>query len=243
MTATLYWFELSHPAQAVRVMLRRKGIEHGEVKVLPGFQPLLRVAGFPGITVPALRLDGRRLQGSRQIAAALEELVPEPPLFPADPAARARVLEAERWGDEVFQAVPRRMFRWALTGDRSLRRWLAESSGVPGPGLAAALGAPSARWFARRVRADEATVRADLRELPAMLDRVDGLLADGVLDVEEPNAATLQVLSTVRSLDSFSDVHPLVDAHACAAPARALFADFPGPVPPFLPAGWVPPSG
>ena len=37
----------------------------------------------------------------------LDELAPEPPLLPpvGDPD-RARVLEAERWGDEELQSVP-----------------------------------------------------------------------------------------------------------------------------------------
>ena len=36
-------------------------------------------------TVPALRIDGEKVQGSRAIMRRLDELVPEPPLFPSDP--------------------------------------------------------------------------------------------------------------------------------------------------------------
>ena len=56
--------------------------------------------------VPAVRFaDGRRAQGTRPLARALDELQPEPRLVPADP----RVEEAELWGDEVLQQWARRM--------------------------------------------------------------------------------------------------------------------------------------
>jgi glutathione S-transferase len=77
--------------------------------LLPSTGPALRLFGFPRRTVPALRLDGRRVQGSRQISAALEQLSAEPPLFPRDPARRREVEEAERWGDELLQPAARRI--------------------------------------------------------------------------------------------------------------------------------------
>src|SRR6266511_3348945 len=70
-------------------MLERKGIEHKTVWLLPGLWPfLLRTRGFRGGTVPAMKIDGRRLQSSRAISRALEEVKPDPPLFPADPERR-----------------------------------------------------------------------------------------------------------------------------------------------------------
>ena len=49
-----------------------------------------------------------------------------------------------------------------------------------------------------------------------------------------PDAATLQVLCSVRALDGFADLHDQVAAHPCAAPARELFPDYPE-IPAFLP--------
>jgi len=45
---------------------------------------------------------------------ALDALVADPPLLPSEdePARRAAVLEAERWGDEVLQSLVRRIV-WA----------------------------------------------------------------------------------------------------------------------------------
>jgi glutathione S-transferase len=94
-------------------MLEHKGIEHKVVNLVPGTHAaLLRPLGFRHGTVPALRLDGRRVQGSRAISRALEEAQPEPPLFPADPQERIRVEEAERWGDHILQMAPRRLAGW-----------------------------------------------------------------------------------------------------------------------------------
>jgi glutathione S-transferase len=243
MPTKLYWFDASHPGQAVRQMLELKGVEYQSVKVLPGMQRLqMRLLGFPGGTVPGLKLNGRRIQGSRQIARALEELSPEPPLFPADPELRKLANEAERWGDEELQNVPRRLFRWGLARSVALRRWLSAASGIPAPGVAARTSGLNARYYARLAGADDAAVRRDLADLPGQLARVDRLLADGVLQVDPPNAAGLQVLSSVRALDALSDLHPLVSTHASAAPARDLFPDFLGPIPPFLPQEWLPAS-
>jgi len=82
------------------------------------------------------------------------------------------------------------------------------------------------------------TVRRALEELPGMLDRVDALLADGVLVPVAPTAATLQVLCSVRALEGFADLRERVAPRACAAAARELFPDYPA-VPAFLPRGWL----
>jgi glutathione S-transferase len=234
--AKLYSFELSHPSMAARTMLELKDIDFRTVNVLAGSQRIhLRLAGFRHGTVPALRLDGRRIQGSRRISRALDELQPEPPLFPSDPDLRRRVEEAERWGDEEFQLVPRMSLRWALVRDRALREWLAEEAGLPAPAIAARTSGPLARYYAHVIEADEAAVRRTLGEMPDMLDRVDALLDDGTLALDPPNAAAFQVLCTVRALDAFSDFHELVGAHPAAAAARRLFPRYPEPIPRFLP--------
>ena len=234
--AKLYGLDLSHPSMAARTMLELKGIDFRSVTVLAGTQRIhLRLAGFRDGTVPALKLDGKRVQGSRRIARAVEQLQPEPPLFPSDPVRRRQVEEAELWGEEEFQTVPRVILRWGLVHYGHLRQWLAEESHMPAPPVAARASRPLARYYARLIRADEPAVRRTLSALPQMLDRVDALLRDGTLVVAPPNAATLQILSTVRALDAFSDFHDLVTAHPCAAAAHQLFPRYPGPVPRFLP--------
>src|SRR3954470_25069365 len=77
--ATLYTFELSHPGHAVRIALDRTDVEYRVVDLLPGFHPaLLRAAGFRGGTVPALRIDGRRVQHSVAAMRLLDRLGADP---------------------------------------------------------------------------------------------------------------------------------------------------------------------
>lgn len=217
-------------------MLELKGVDHSLVDVLPGNQRVhLRLAGFRGGTVPALKLDGRKIQGSTNIARELDALAPEPPLYPADPAARARVEEAERWGDTEFQLVPRRILRWAMTKDAGLRRWLAEVDGrLPLPAVASRVTAPVSVYYARLVNADADHARRHIAELPRLLDHIDELMAAGVIGGDPPNAATLQIMCTVRSLLGFSDFEEQVGARSFAPLARELFPHYPEEkVPPF----------
>ena len=238
--ATLYWFPMSHPALAARKMLELKGVSFRSVRILPGTQrSYLRLVGFDRGTVPALVLDGRHIQGSRAIARTLEDLIPEPALFPDDEAQRAHVEAVERWGEQELQNVPRIVFRWGLVNDLALRRWFGEDAGFPIPALAARVSGPVARYYQRLSGADEPTARAAVVRLEAMLDRVDALLADGTLSVAAPNAATLQVLSTVRALHAFTDLHAAVDLHPAAQAAREVFPEYPGPVPRFIPRAWL----
>lgn len=249
MTVVLYWMAISHPSAAARKMLDLKGVQYDVVKVLPLSQRLhLRLAGFPAGTVPALKLDGRKIQGSRAISRALEERWPEPPLFPADPELHARVVEAERWGDQELQPVPRRLFRYGVATDPELRRAIVRAQRLPVPAVFAAVMQPLVSYYTRTIEADgrrasDAGVRADLAALPAMLDRVDRLLEDGALPVDPPNAATLQILVTVRLLDGFEDLRTLVRAHACVEPAQELFPDYRAEVPAFLDRSWLEPIG
>ncbi|MFL5839697.1 MAG: glutathione S-transferase family protein [Thermoleophilaceae bacterium] len=242
MDAKLYWFPLSHPSQAVRRMLDLKDIDYELAGVLPGNQRVhLRLAGFRGGTVPALKLGGQRVQGSRTISRALDAARPAPALFPADPDESRAVEGAERWGDEEFQPVPRRILRWALTGNIELRRWLAGQTAVPMAGALARVSGLNARYYAKVAGATEDAARRDVAALPAHLDRVDRMLHDGLISPATPNAAAYQVLCTVRSLDGFSDFQKVLAGRPSTAAARQLFPDHfsLSPAPPFVPPGWL----
>ena len=132
MEATLYGIGISHPSRAALLMLGHKGIEPRVVNLPPGTQRIaMRALGFRGGTVPGLKIDGKRALGSREISRVLDEAVSEPPLFPADPGRRAAVEEAERWGDEVYQPVPRRIFRWCIATNPGARVRVLEDIGFP----------------------------------------------------------------------------------------------------------------
>ena len=69
-----------------------------------------------------------------------------------------------------------------------------------------------------------------------MLDRIDGWIADGVLGGDKPNAADLQIASSLRLLMVLGDLRPLVESRPAGALALRIFPDFPGDVP----AGSIP---
>ena len=105
-TPKLYVLPGSHPCAAVEAALALKSIAYTRVDLLPFSQLLIGPLRFGGTTVPGMRLEDERLVGSRPIMRRLDALAPEPPLLPPPGSPTyARVLEAERWGDEVFQGV------------------------------------------------------------------------------------------------------------------------------------------
>lgn len=242
MTATLYILTASHPAQAGRLMLERKGVEAKIVNLdlLSGLHDLwLRAAGFRRGTVPALKLDGRRVQGTREIARALDELVPQPPLFGSDPQQRTAIESAEQWGHDVLQPVPRVIIRAALKVNPQARRWFIGYMGFPK--ALAPVAVPVARRIARQSQATPETARAKLAALPGHLDRVDRLIAEGVLGTDEVNAADFQVGPSLRFLLSMEDIRPMIEGRPAGELARRLLPEYPGPIPPgTIPADWIP---
>jgi glutathione S-transferase len=241
MSAKLYGMSISHPAQAARAMLEHKGIDYELASIQPGSQPVvMRLAGFRGRTVPALKIDGRRVQGSLQISRALDDLKPDPPLFPAD--RRAAVEEAEAWGERELQPLPRRFFRWGAAHRQHVRHWFAETANVPAPAVAAAAFVPVGRYFAYLSRANEENTRAGVARLPEVLDHVDALISDGTIGrADEPTAADFQIASTVAVLHGMADLHDFVDGRPGADLAKRLFPRVRGGIPPFLPEEWLAP--
>jgi glutathione S-transferase len=238
----LYGTPPSPPSQSARLMLEHKGLEHRIVWLLPGLWPaLLRTRGFRGGTVPAMKIDGRRLQGSRVISRALEEAEPEPALFPADPERRKEVEDAERWGDEVLQDVPRRIVRWISVHRPESRVMIAREVGVPLPRFAAWINAPSARHLARKVDADGQIERA-IAQVPEVLGHVDELISMGVIGGEQPSAADFQVATSVRALLTLEDLRPATEGRPAADLAMRFLPEFGNDFPAgLLPAGWLAP--
>jgi glutathione S-transferase len=221
-------------------MLERKGIDHEVKDLFPGAHPAqLRLAGFRGGTVPALKLDGRKVQGSLSISRALEERQAEPRLFPAAPEDRRAVEEAEAWGESELQPVPRRMFRWGASRRQSMRVWMVRDMGMPAPRALAAAQKPLAHAFARMAGVSDERTRSDVASLPALLERVDALIAAGVIGSDEPNAADYQIGTTIRVLFAYEDLRALVEGRPAADLAMRLLPRYPGPIPPFLPREWL----
>jgi glutathione S-transferase len=220
------------------LLLEHKGIPYRRVEVPTGLHPFaMRMLGFAGTpetardvggpkpaglatadkmgTVPSLRIDGRRVRTNRAIARHLDDIRPDPPLFPAEPAHRRAVEEAEAWGNDVFQMVARRLVLAASmrSPDALFDR---ANSGRLGPLLwhrewMRRLGA---RMVARFVFAANADAEKQLQaELPAHLERIDGLIAAGVLNGEQLNAADLMIAPSLALLSYSRAALPEIEKH------------------------------
>jgi glutathione S-transferase len=239
--ARLYVIPGSHPSLTARLMLERKGIPYKRVDLMPVISKgVLKAMRFDGVTVPALKIEGRRVQGSREIARELDRMRPEPPLLPTDPAARAEVEAAERWGDEVFQPKPRRLVWWALKRNRAPLATYSEGArlGVP-IGLAVRTAAPIVALSAKFNGATDDQVREDLATLPSDLDRIDAWIAEGVIGGEQLNAADLQIATSLRLLMSLEDLRPALEMRPAGELAMRAVPDFPGRTPPVFPPEWL----
>lgn len=238
MPHTLYVIHGSHPCVSAERALQLKGQPYRVHEMAPALHVPEQWLRFRKTTVPALVLgNGERIVGSRAIVHRLDELVPEPRLLPEDAAARARVEEAERWGDEVLQPVPRRLFWTGIQARPEAIASYAEGSKLPLPAPAQRLVTPLvSRLAARRNRASVARAREDLAELPKQLDLVDAWIAEGVLGGSEPNAADLQIAPSLRMLSTFADVRPMMEGRPCLALALRLFPAYAG----HMPAGSLP---
>lgn len=233
----------SHPGVAVQRMLDYKGIPYKRSDLLPvASWGVLRALRFPRVTVPAIKIDGRRTQGSTEITRELDRLVPQPPLFPTDPEHRAAVEEAEHLGDQDLQECVRQILLWALKKSAAPLRSFMEGAKIGLPhGLGVSMAGPFIALDARAHNVSDDVVRDDLAALPNMLQRIDDWIADGVLDGEHLNAADFQLAPSLRLAMSFDDLRPAIEQRPAGRLALRVVPDYPGKIPPVLPTDWLTP--
>jgi glutathione S-transferase len=216
----LYMFSGSNAVRTAELMLRHKGIAYQEMIVKRGAHGgELQALGFDGRTVPALEIDGRRVQRTREISRALDLIKPEPPLFPVNAADRALVEDAERRGEELQNAV-RRLFYCAMKRIR---------------------GSEFDRLAARAHGATDAAARRDLAGLPQRLNQIDAWIKVGVLDGYQLNAADFQIAPNIAWLLRFDDIAPFVEPRPVAAYAIRVAGEHRVTVPPIFADEWLTP--
>jgi glutathione S-transferase len=134
----------------VRICLQVKGIAYRRVTLTIGTLRELRRLNPLG-KVPVL-VDGTQVVAdSSAIARHLDVIQPDPPLVPADPAARAYASLVEDWADESLYFVVG-AFKWLNPANRTtaLRRTMSELGGGVATPLVARL---AARRIVGRYRA------------------------------------------------------------------------------------------
>jgi glutathione S-transferase len=232
---TLHALPPSHPCMTVDAALRHKGLEFERVDFQPGphNEEMERLYGEGNRTVPGLMVDDEPVHGSRAILARLEEIAPEPTLFPSD-----AVREAERWGDEEFQDLGRRLPWGALHFRPEAMGTFAGGDPLDPAGTDFAMRYARASWRYHGITAER--LAADLAGLPTKVDRINQFASEGAIGGDEPTAADLQIGATVRVLLTIGDLDDLLLGTPGERIARRWFPEYPGRVPPgAFPAGWV----
>ncbi len=178
-TLTLHVLPPSHPCKTVEAALRVKGLD-AEIVTMhagPHNAELEAIYGEGNRTVPGMLVDDEPVHGSRAILARLEELDPEPSLYPA-PIADA-VREAERWGDDELQDLGRRL-PWGALYFRPESMGTFAGPGAPPldpAGTDFAIAATQRWWPYHGITAVQ--LAEDLAGLPAKIDHIDALAARG----------------------------------------------------------------
>jgi glutathione S-transferase len=107
--------------------------------------------------------------------------------------------------------------------------------------VAAKTAPPIAKLSARFNGATETQTVSDLSALPDWLDRIDGYIADGVIGGDPPNAADLQIATSVALLMTLDDLRPFIEDRPAGQLARRLDPEFPGRTPAGYPDAWLEP--
>ena len=242
MRLTLYVIPGSHPCETVEAALRLKGLDYERVDLMPGIAPFHQLLRFGRRTVPGLRVDTYKVVGSTLILRTLDGLAPDPALYPADPAERAAVEEAERWGDEQLQEGARWALIHSITQDPVATQSFLEESKLPKLPIAVAAPATRSVFRAEQLILGGGVAGAErwVREIPALLDHVDELIAAGTIGGETPNAADLQIAASVALMLKLEDLRPHIESRPSGRLARRLFPHQVGSIPAgALPGEWV----
>ena len=239
---TLYMFEGSNACLTATLMLHHKELPYRSVRLPPAFHAVaVRALGFPERTVPALKVDHRRVQGTRAIARHLDALQASPPLLPADASLRHSVEQAEKRGEELQNAT-RRLFYWAARRESSVfTDLIAPGFGRRTAGLLRGAAPVLIRVASLAHRATGRTVQDDLAGLPERLDEIDAWIRDGTLGGESLNAADFQIAANTRGLLAFDDLAPALEGRPLARHARRVAPSYSTVVGPVFPREWVEP--
>ncbi len=240
-TLTLHVLPPSHPCHTVLAALRIKGLEAEVVTLNPGeHNDVMEGLYGPGKrTVPGMLIDGEPVHGSVAILERLEQIAPEPALYPA--AIADGVREAERWGDAELQDLGRRLPWGAMHFRPEALGTFAGGEPMDPAGTDFAIAYIHRSWAYHGITA--ARLADDLAGLPAKLDHIDELIAAGVVGGESATAADLQIGATIQLFLTLGDLQALLDGRPAARLAD-WFQPRAGHVPAgAFPAGWVPAAG
>lgn len=198
--------------QRIRIILNLKGLDYEYVPIPSPSSPDYDAINPQGL-MPALEIDGRVVAQSMAIAELLEELFPNPSIFPSDPVLRAEV----------------RAFSHLISSDlhplnnNRVRRYLSDVMGQEQP----AVWAWYQHWIAKAFGSLEAQLKRRAVPFPFCFDEKP-TLADTCLVPQIDNARRFECdLAQYPLLTAVDAACRTLEAFARAAPEGQ--PDFPGP--------------
>ena len=173
--------------------------------------------------MPALKIDGARVQGTHDDRARAGRAAARPAAVPGRPGAARRRSRRPRPGATRFQQIPRGIIWWALKREPEAQRSFLEDAqlGTAAPDRpadqdlgAGHLGGAAAE---RLLRPDG---QCAARAIPAALDRIDGWIADGVLNGAQPERGRLPDRAQRAAADDLRGPERRRSRRRPAGPAR-----------------------
>jgi glutathione S-transferase len=102
-------------------------------------------------------------------------------------------------------------------------------------------GGPLVALSARFNEASDENAQAAAAKLPALLDKVDAWIEDGTLGGAQLNAADFQIAPSIALAMTLDDLRPAIGSRPAGTLAKRVVPNYPGKMPPVLPAEWLDP--
>jgi glutathione S-transferase len=202
MPPVLWHLEISHYNEKVRWALDYKGVAHVRRAVTPALQELRARRLRAGRTVPVLEVDGRAIGDSTKIIEEIERRWPEPPLHPADQAARSRALDLEDYFDEQCGRALRRVLFSDNLAEPDTFFAMVYGADHPRMGLLKTLSPVFCRVVKRRYRIQPETVEQSREMVRAAFDGIEAEVG--------PSGYLVGESFTVADLTAASILAPIV---------------------------------
>lgn len=168
-----YDWKYSPFCMKVRAILDYKRVQYERVVPLGSTMVKLRRRGKTG-KVPAVEIDGELIVDSTDIAYAIDEKFPDPPLLPADARERGLCHALEDWADESLYFIGL-YYRWFEAEGRKA---------IPAAFGKSLSGRVTYQFYLRRILGQirgQGTLRKSpehvRRDLERHLDAIEGMLA------------------------------------------------------------------
>ena len=127
---TIYAIPISLYCAKLRILLRNKGIQWHELPPPGGYGSDEYKRIVPSGNLPAMDDGGLIIGDSEAIAEYFEEIYPDPPMLPVNPADRALVRQRSRFHDTRLEPEVRKLFAHIAPASRDVAVATAQTAAI-----------------------------------------------------------------------------------------------------------------